>query len=300
MNIISSLNFNKSFIHQLFEMADNFKKNNNQIKNVLQGKILINAFFEPSTRTSTSFECAMYRLGGNVISFRDINSSTQKGETFEDTIKTLSTFADVMVLRHPDKHKIQNAITCSSIPIINGGNGNGEHPSQALLDLYSIYYKFGVNFKTKSILFVGDVKNSRTIHSLLNLIHLYPQMKIYFLPYKNLEPSEDMIQKISEFHKQDYSSIVQKWENINYSLFDVVYCTRLQKERTKENNNIFIIDNRFVNKLKKDCIIMHPLPRNEELKTEIDDNPRCFYFIQMECGIYIRMALLNYILNNGK
>lgn len=288
MNLISTKQITIEKINKIFSLAEKIKNNNIFFK---ENKVLLNVFFEPSTRTSLSFEYAMSKLGGKTITFNKQFSSINKGETFEDTIKTLSLYGDVMVLRHPEKGIIDKAICNSSIPIINGGDGNGEHPTQALLDLYTIYKKFGDEFKNKTILFVGDILNSRTVHSLLNLINLYPKIKVYFLPFKNLGPSQDMISK--------YESIIVDYDNLDYKLFDIVYCTRLQKERnTSENNVDIIINNNFANKLNNDAIIMHPLPRNNELDTDVDQNHRAFYFKQVEFGVEIRKAIIYDILMN--
>ena len=288
-SILTCENWTTNKIQKLFEKADNINKYNNTLSN----KILINAFFEPSTRTSLSFECAMKRLGGQVINFKKDSSSIKKGESFEDTIKTLSIYGDLMVLRHPQKNMINLASTLVDIPIINGGDGAGEHPTQALLDLYTIYKHFGKDFNKKIILFVGDLKNSRTIHSLLLLIHLYPEMKIYILAYIGLEPSNELLNKISIIHNQ--KNILVDCENIDFKMFDVVYITRLQKERLTSINQYssnFRMTNELANKMKPESIIMHPLPRNEELDINVDGNFRCHYFKQMKYGVVIRMALI--------
>ena len=300
MNILSSNDWKKEEIQKLFDFTDNLDSLDTSIFN---DKILVNAFFEPSTRTSLSFECAMKRLGGNVITFNSTSSSLNKGESFEDTISTLSLYGDIMVIRHPEKDKVKYASNISKIPIINGGDGNGEHPSQALLDLYSIYKKFGNNFKTKTILFIGDIKNSRTIHSLINLLNLYPNMKIHFYPYNNdLYPNDDLVNKISKIHSQNKKTIIiSELDNNNYSNYDIVYCTRLQKERSDNKiitiNDKFIINNEKAEQFKKDMIIMHPLPRNKELSIDVDNNHRCYYFKQMEYGIQLRMGLFYYMIN---
>ncbi len=293
MSLLSSTNLTTFDIENIFLETDIIHQNNNLL---MRDKILINVFFEPSTRTSLSFECAMKRLGGNVINFQKDASSLKKGESYEDTIKTLSNYGDIMVLRHPEIGKVALASELIDIPVINAGDGAGEHPTQALLDLYTIYKHFGENFKNKNILFVGDLKNSRTIHSLISLIHLYPEMKIYILSYPGLEPDEHLLDKISRIHKQPKENIVFSINNIDYSMFDVVYITRLQKERLKqveEGKCNFIMTNEIANTMKEDAIIMHPLPRNREIDPEVDNNHRCHYFKQMKYGVDIRMAILS-------
>tara|TARA_Y100000389_G_C17454944_1_gene517476 strand:- start:1192 stop:2127 length:936 start_codon:yes stop_codon:yes gene_type:complete len=302
-SLLSSVDLSVIEIQELFDIANNIK---NQSFEKINNKILVNVFFEPSTRTSLSFECAMKRMGGNVINFQKDTSSLKKGESFEDTIKTLSQYGDIMVLRHPQVGKVSSAKCLIDIPLINGGDGSGEHPSQALLDLYTMYKHFGSEFEKKTILFIGDIKNSRTIHSLLMLIHKYPNMKIHFLSYSGLEASPELIERISIIHNQDKSSIVinkmtLEYDTFVHNLFDIVYVTRLQKERLEDIecvNTDFVISNEFANKLKDDAIIMHPLPRNNEILREVDNNSRCYYFKQMKYGIDIRMALILKLFNN--
>ena len=300
-NILSGNDLAYNEIMILFKMVDN-----DQFEN-MKGKIIINAFFEPSTRTSLSFESAMKRLGGEVITYYDTHGSTKKGETFEDTIRTLSVYGDLLVLRHPCREYLTRAVSSSSIPIINGGNGDGEHPTQALIDLYVIYRQFGRDFSNKNVLFIGDMKHSRTVHSLLVLLHLFPSMKIYMFPYDDLQPSKEIIDHIKKHHHQD--NVIIDITNIDVQMFDVVYCTRRQKERmhsvhtthtiNKERepkNNDFIVDKKFAEKLHENAIILHPLPRNQELSTDVDDNKRSRYFDQMRFGVKIRQALIQKIL----
>ena len=296
MSLLSCQNLNSLDLKMIFLKTDKISQKNNSL---YSNKILINVFFEPSTRTSLSFECAMKRLGGNVINFQKDASSLKKGESYEDTIKTLSNYGDIMVLRHPEIGKVSLASKLINIPVINAGDGAGEHPTQAILDLYTIYKKFGDNFETKKILFVGDLKNSRTIHSLISLIHLYPSMKIYILSYPGLEPQEQLLDKISKIHQQPKDSIVFSVNDIDYSLFDVVYITRLQKERLKQGEQgicHFKMTNELANTMKDDAIIMHPLPRNEEIDPEVDNNQRCYYFKQMKYGVDVRMAIISTLL----
>ena len=296
MSLLSCNNLTAFDIKNLFLNTDIMSQNYDML---MRNKILINVFFEPSTRTSLSFECAMKRLGGDVINFQKDASSLKKGESYEDTIKTLSNYGDIMVLRHPEIGKVALASELIDIPVINAGDGAGEHPTQALLDLYTIYKKFGDSFETKTILFVGDLKNSRTIHSLISLIHLYPEMKIYTLSYPGLEPEEQLLENISKIHQQPKDNIVFSVDNIDYSLFDVVYITRLQKERLKQGEEgicHFKMTNELANTMKEDAIIMHPLPRNREIDPEVDNNHRCHYFKQMKYGVDVRMAIISTLL----
>ena len=293
--MISSKKPNLAFIHRIFSLAHTYKaKRTTQFKD----KILINAFFEPSTRTSLSFESAMYRLGGNVINFNKDLSSIKKGESFEDTIRTLSTYGDAIVLRHPEKGMVEKAAKISTIPVINGGDGDGEHPTQGLLDLFTIHKSFDLHSKL-NILFVGDIMHSRTVNSLLDYLSIYPYSKINILPYNNREPNYDLLYKIASDHTQFVEDIVVSEDRLELDKYDVIYVTRLQKERSIENDRVtHIVNKKFLSKTKKNCIIMHPLPRNEEIDPEIDNDPRCKYFEQMNNGVAIRMAVLHHTFND--
>lgn len=293
--MISSKKPNLAFIHRIFSLAHTYKaKRTNQFKD----KILINAFFEPSTRTSLSFESAMYRLGGNVINFNKDLSSIKKGESFEDTIRTLSTYGDAIVIRHPEKGMVEKAAKISTIPVINGGDGDGEHPTQGLLDLFTIHKSFNLHSKI-NILFLGDIMHSRTVNSLLDYLSIYPFSKINILPYDNREPNYNLLYEIAKDHTQIVDDIIVSPDTLELDKYDVIYVTRLQKERSVENDRVtHIIDKNFLSKTKKNCIIMHPLPRNEEIDPEIDNDPRCKYFEQMENGVAIRMAILHHTLED--
>ena len=293
--MLSLKNICRDHIVYLFNQVDDIMKNKNSTS--MKNKILVNAFFEPSTRTSLSFETAMYRLGGNVITFNENVSSIKKGESFEDTIKTLSTYGDIMVLRHPEIGAVEKASKISNIPIINAGDGSGQHPTQALLDLYTIYRTFP-ELKNLNILFIGDIEKSRTIHSLVEIFTLYPRNKLHFLAFNNCLPNEDILYNISLNHEQNIDDIIIQPDQLDISLYDVVYVTRLQKERhfsSVESN--FILTPEMVSKMKEKSIIMHPLPRNKELPTTIDMDKRTVYFEQMKYGVYIRMALLEQLTN---
>ena len=295
--MLSVKNLTRHYIDKLFRLADHVRVSK---QNSLSGKILVNVFFEPSTRTSLSFESAMYRLGGNVITFNKEVSSIKKGESFHDTIKTLSLYGDVMVLRHPDKGAVEEASKISDIPVINGGDGDGEHPTQALLDLYTIYKSFPT-IENLKILFVGDIKHSRTVNSLLDILKIYPRNKIFFLPYYNREPNYELQFQTSKNHSQYLEDLTVREDNICYDEYDVFYCTRMQKERSEEKEKVdIIIDKEKVELMHENAIIMHPLPRNEEISPEVDKSKQCKYFQQMEYGINIRMALLLDIFNVTK
>jgi len=281
---------NITTIKSLFKHADKIARSK-----CCEGKILVNAFFEPSTRTQYSFESAMYSLGGNVIYFNVNTSSAKKGESYKDTIKTLASYGDIMVLRHPEKNKINEACSYVDIPVINAGDGDNEHPTQALIDLYTMYNYFQKDIiNINHLLFVGDCKHSRTINSLLTLLKLYPHICLYFLPYSNCEPSKELLKNIDPIKVKIYTNKTE----VPFNKFDVIYCTRLQKERTVDELSAdIVIDKNVLSQLKQTTIIMHPLPRNNEISTNVDDDPRAVYFQQVKYGVKIRMALLDTIIN---
>lgn len=305
-HLLSISSLSKKGVTRILQRAAEFERKEslfvpNGFVSQFNDVVVVNAFFEPSTRTQLSFESAAYRLGSKVITLNNDTSSAKKGETDEDTIRTISCYGDLLVLRHPDNAFAERMASKLSIPVINAGNGNGEHPTQALIDLYTIHKEFIYKFEKQlpiNILMVGDIKHSRTIHSLIELLHYYSHVKIYLLPYSQREPESSLITKISEVHEQDISSIVVNEESCNLEQFDVVYMTRLQKER--EDNTLtkeFVIDKSTIKKLNQNAIIMHPLPRNEEISPDVDYDPRCVYFNQVKNGIYIRMALIQMITN---
>ena len=295
--MISSKNVTSKYIDNLFKKVDKFRVNNYAPK--WQDKIMVNAFFEPSTRTSMSFESAMYRLGGNVINYNQDISSMKKGESYEDTIKTLSSYGHILVLRHPEKGMVNEANKHSNIPIINAGDGDGEHPTQGLLDLYTIHSNFKLNQEYVKVLFIGDIKHSRTIHSLLHLLKNYIRIKVYFLPYEGKEPDYNMLYDVAIANGQILEDITLYRDNFDIGEFDVIYCTRLQSERNSElRRPDFIVNKELLKGAKENAIIMHPFPRNSELSTDVDDDPRNQYFQQMRNGLYVRMALIDNILED--
>lgn len=292
LGMISSKNFNAKYINNLFKKADRFKVNNYVPR--WQDKVLVNAFFEPSTRTSMSFESAMYRLGGHVINYNKDVSSMKKGESYQDTIRTLSNYGHILVLRHPEKGMVKEATKYSDIPIINAGDGDGEHPTQSLLDLYTIHSKFKLNEEYIRVLFIGDIKHSRTIHSLLHLLKHYQRVKVYLLPFEGKAPDYSMLANISIAHEQVPDDIIVDRDDFDIGNFDVIYCTRLQSERNSElRRPDFIVDKELLKDAKESAIIMHPFPRNSELSTDVDSDPRNQYFQQMRNGLYIRMAIID-------
>ncbi|MEK9151504.1 MAG: aspartate carbamoyltransferase [Patescibacteria group bacterium] len=295
-HIIESQQFDQKIINVIFSMADGLEK---KTDDSLKGKILASLFYEPSTRTRFSFESAMLRLGGNVIATENAKefSSAAKGETLEDSIRVIGNYADVIVLRHYEKNASKRASLVSKIPVINAGDGTGQHPTQALLDLYTIRKEFGRIDKI-AIALVGDLKHGRTIRSLAYLLGKYDGIKIYFVSPKALKVGDD-IKKYLKRHAiwyeetEDLSAVVCK--------VDVVYQTRIQQERFsskkeyKKFKGCYTIDLPLVRRMKTKSIIMHPLPRVDEISPEVDESPKAVYFKQAHYGLLIRMALLKYI-----
>lgn len=266
-------------------------------RSTMYDKICGLLFFEPSTRTSSSFEAAIYKLGGQCIKFTPSMSSMKKGESFYDTICTMKTYCDVLIIRHPDKTIIDDIVKYfPSTKVISAGIGDAEHPTQALLDLYTIQ-KYHTRYPEK-IVFVGDVKHSRTIHSLVYLLYkMKPEINYVFVCPLHLQP-DGAFEEFLILNNIKYCT----WhtlDNIHIKDCDVIYMTRMQKERHAIQNNdelmsnIMILNNDILNMTKPTCIVLHPLPRNDELPREVDMNPKCKYFEQMENGVYVRMSILD-------
>ena len=297
-HILSTKQFlDRQFLEEIFSMADHFRtKAKSKFDKTLSGKILVSLFYEPSTRTRFSFEAAMLKLGGEVISTESAGhfSSAMKGESLEDTVRVIGGYADVIVLRHPEVGAAERAARISAVPIINAGDGQGEHPTQALLDLYTIRTELGRTHDI-TIALVGDLLYGRTIHSLIHLLSLYRNIKIFLVSPRELRlPAE---YKSFLKNKGVYFREAKRLDAVISSL-DVLYMTRVQKERFRSSalyesvKNAFVVDRKILQKLPKRAIIMHPLPRLKEISPAIDGDPRAAYFRQSQNGLYIRMALL--------
>lgn len=270
-----------------------------------KGRVLAELFFEPSTRTMCSFEAAMLRLGGQVVRLNDMaNTSTKKGETLQDTVRTLLAYCDAAVIRHPGTGAVQEAAECATKPIINAGDGVGEHPTQALLDVFTMRQELGGTMDEGStvITLVGDLKHGRTVHSLVRLLALHPSAQLRYVSPDSLKMPEHIIKSLAEqypqLQQQEYSALTP--ELVAES--DVIYMTRVQKERfasAEEYERVkgcYIIDCKLMESAKQKMIVMHPLPRVGEIKEEFDKDPRAAYFRQMEYGMYMRMAILAAVL----
>ena len=266
--------------------------------NLLKGKILVTLFFEPSTRTRLSFEAAMQRLGGGVISMGSVESSSvAKGETLTDTAQTVAQYADVIVIRHPRMGSAKEVADAVSIPVINAGDGAGQHPTQALLDLYTIRKELGT-LKNLKIALVGDLKNGRTVHALVEVLSHFGVHFCFVAPSLLRMPGE-----ITERMKQKGCEVIETDDlAMAASKSDLVYMTRIQKERFADLSEYekvkgsYIIDREFLDRLKKKITILHPLPRVDEIHPEVDSYPGAAYFRQMRNGVFVRMALLAMIL----
>ena len=300
-HIISAQQFDKKIIQEIFLLADKIKSDKYERK-ILKDKIMATLFYEPSTRTRFSFESAMLRLGGNVISTENAAefSSASKGETLEDTVRVVNGYVDVIVLRHPKPGASQIAAKYSRIPVINAGDGKGEHPTQALLDLYTIFSR--IKNADFTISLIGDLLNGRTIHSLSYLLSLYPKVRMIFVSPKALAIPETL-----RINLKKRKISFEETENLTKSLSsaDVIYQTRIQKERFKTKEDYqryfgkYIIEGKSLSTIKKHAIIMHPLPRVNEIASEVDEDRRAIYFEQAQNGLYIRMALLLYLFDKG-
>jgi len=299
-DILHGNQFSKKDIEAIIKVASNFEKELRKKNSLtlLKGKILATLFFEPSTRTRLSFEAAMQRLGGGVVSMGSVESSSvTKGETLIDTVRTVSQYADVIVIRHPRTGSAKEAADAVPIPVINAGDGTGQHPTQALLDIYTIYKELG-SLKNLVVSMVGDLKNGRTVHALAELLSLY-QTQLYFVSPGGLRMPEEITSNL----KQKGIKIEETEDMLKAaSASDLVYMTRVQKERFTDLSEYervkgsYIIDGEFLKKLKKKITILHPLPRVDEINPEVDTYPGAAYFRQVRNGVFVRMALLSMVL----
>ncbi|KAF2645706.1 carbamoyl-phosphate synth [Massarina eburnea CBS 473.64] len=295
-HVTSVKQFSRADLHLLFTVAQEMRlgAQRHGCLDILKGRVLCTMFYEPSTRTSASFDAAMKRLGGQVIVLNESVSSTQKGETIADSIRTLGCYADAIVLRHPREESIEISEKFSDVPIINAGNGSREHPTQAILDIFTIREELGT-VNGLNITFVGDLKYGRTVHSLCELLSHY-DVTVNLVSPESLPMPSSVRDALKSRGQLGTTSDELTDDIIAHS--DVLYCTRVQKERFADLGSYervkdaFIIDNTVLKKAKAAMIVMHPLPRNNEIHEEVDFDPRAAYFRQMKYGLYTRMALL--------
>ena len=303
-DIISMNDISKEEILEILEIAEKIEKTSEEEKlNFLKGKIIATLFFEPSTRTKMSFESAAFRLGAQVLQLPPLElSSVKKGESFSDTIKMVESYSDIIVVRHPNDGAARLASTTSQKPVLNAGDGSNQHPSQTLLDLYTIKDEKGT-LNNLSIAFVGDLKYGRTVHSLVKaLTHFNPV--IYFVAPKILQMPSYLIDDLDKNNikyeiLEDFRDCLDK--------IDVFYMTRIQKERFPDIEDyeklkgVYIINKKnILGKCKEDMIILHPLPRVDEISTDLDDTKHALYFKQAKNGIPIRQAMMMKVLDKVK
>ncbi len=299
-HVVESQQFSRSLLEELFARSEEIKREPHRFMGRLAGQVMAALFYEPSTRTRLSFEAAMLRLGGETMGTDNARefSSAAKGETLEDTIRIVSGYADVIVLRHSEEGAARRAAAVSDVPIINAGDGPGQHPTQALLDLFTIRAELA-RIDGVHVAMVGDLANGRTVRSLAYLLSKFNDIKLWFVAPPQVAMRDDLKAHLEEHHvpyieTQDLAGVLPE--------VDVVYMTRIQKERFTDRaaydavRGVYRIDKNAMAQMRKYAILMHPLPRVDEISPEVDDDPRSAYFRQARNGLQIRMALLDRVL----
>lgn len=277
---------------KILELAGEFEKN--PVQNLLNGKVIATLFFEPSTRTRLSFESAINRLGGKIVGFSDSSSSSvTKGETLHDTIKMVSSYCDLIVMRHPVEGSARYASEIASVPVINAGDGANQHPTQTLLDLYSIKKTQGT-LDNLNIFMVGDLKYGRTVHSLMMAMSRWNTTFNFISPEELRMPDEFKLYLenlgLKYYEHTDFTEFISK--------ADIIYMTRVQKERFSDPieyekvKNVYVLKNKMLDNTKPNMRILHPLPRVNEIHPDVDSNPKAYYFTQALNGVYTRQAIL--------
>jgi aspartate carbamoyltransferase len=303
MDILSVLQFERVDLEYIFGVAKEMRSMVERVGSfdLLKGKILANLFYEPSTRTASSFLAAMERLGGSVIPINEVTySSVAKGESLPDTVRTLECYADVVVLRHPEVGSAKLAAEAAAKPIINGGDGIGEHPTQALLDLFTIEEELD-RVDGLIVTMLGDLKYGRTVHSLSRLLANFDVQLNYVSP-DILRMPADLVEELEGRGVEQHAHTTL--EPV-LSSTDVLYVTRVQKERFEDLgeyekvSGAYVIGPETLRQAKEQMIVMHPFPRVGEISMELDTDPRAAYFRQMEYGLYVRMALLAMVLGKA-
>lgn len=299
-SLVSIEDYTKEEYLKILELAKKFEEN--PIQNILNGKVVATLFFEPSTRTRLSFESAVNKLGGRIIGFTDASSSSvSKGETLNDTIRTVANYSDLIVMRHPIEGSARYASEVSSVPIINAGDGANQHPTQTLLDLYSIL-KTQKTLDNLNIILIGDLKYGRTVHSLIiSLVDFNPTF--YFVsPQELMIPNEYKLlldkRGIKYSEHREFAEIIKK--------ADVVYMTRIQRERFSDpmeyekTKNSYILKNHMLEGTKTNMKILHPLPRVNEINEDVDESEKAYYFTQALNGVFVRQAIIAAIFGLNK
>jgi len=299
-HVVESQQFSRALLEELFTRADEIKREPHRFIGRLAGQVMAALFYEPSTRTRLSFEAAMLRLGGQTMGTDNARefSSAAKGETLEDTIRIVSGYADVIVLRHKEEGAARRAAAVSTVPVINAGDGPGQHPTQALLDLYTVRAELG-KVDGVRVAMVGDLANGRTVRSLTYLLSKFKDVKVWFVAPPEVAMREDLKAHLDEHHvpwleTEDLAGVLPE--------VDVVYMTRIQKERFTDLETydkvrgVYRIDKDALARMRKYAVLMHPLPRVDEIAPDVDDDPRAAYFRQARNGLQVRMALLEKLL----
>ncbi|MBI4649287.1 MAG: aspartate carbamoyltransferase [Bacteroidia bacterium] len=295
-SLISITDYSKENYLRIIELAAEFEKS--PVQNLLNGKVIACLFFEPSTRTRLSFESAINRLGGRVIGFADSGtSSVQKGESLKDTIMTVAKYCDLIIMRHPVEGSARYASEVAKVPVINAGDGANQHPTQCLLDLYSIQKTQG-KLNNLNICMIGDLKYGRTVHSLLMAMSYFNPTFHFISPELLKMPDEYKLYLenlgIKYFEHEEFTGFISE--------ADIIYVTRVQKERFSDPieyekvKNAYILKNNMLEKTKSNMRILHPLPRVNEIHTDVDENAKAYYFIQALNGVYVRQAIITSIL----
>lgn len=295
-NLVSITDFSKDEIFRILDLAEEFEKNPNQ--NLLENKVIATLFFEPSTRTRLSFESAISRLGGKYIGFTDAaSSSVKKGESVKDTIMTVANYSDMIIMRHPIEGSARWASEVSGVPIINAGDGSNQHPTQTLLDLYSIRKTQGT-LDNLNVFFVGDLKYGRTVHSLLQALSMFNTTFNFISPEELKIPEEYKMflekKGLKFYEHQDFSEII--------SHADIIYMTRIQRERFSDpmeyekTKNSYVLKKNMLENTKSNMKVLHPLPRVNEISTDVDTDEKAYYFTQALNGVYTRQAIISLIL----
>jgi aspartate carbamoyltransferase catalytic subunit len=302
-HLIEPEDLNKEEMLKLIELGEDMYKNPANYNDICNGKILASLFYEPSTRTKFSFDSAMLRLGGNLIGFADANTSAaKKGESIADTIRVMGYYADIIVMRHPKEGAPKLASMYAEVPVINAGDGGHQHPTQTLTDLLTIQLYKG-KLDNHTIAFCGDLKYGRTVHSLIRTMARFDAKKFILISPEELQLPPSLKRQLSDQFNIEIQEVRYLEEVVDQ--IDILYMTRIQKERffNEEDylklKNSYILTNDKLENAKEDMIIMHPLPRVNEISYEVDTNKRAVYFEQSKLGVYVRMALISKLLEVG-
>lgn len=292
-NLIQPEDFSVREIDEILNLAEDIMKNPSAYSRVCEGKLMATLFYEPSTRTRLSFEAAMKRLGGEIIGFSEPNSSSvAKGESLADTMRVVSGYVDLIVMRHPVAGAAAEAIKYTGVPFINAGDGGNQHPTQTLTDLLTIKSLKGT-LNNHTIGLCGDLKHGRTVHSLVKAMTRYEDNRFVFISPEELEMPVYIKDKIKSYSYYETTQLEQSLRNL-----DLLYMTRVQRERFTDEEeyerlkDTYILDKEKMEHAKEDMLVLHPLPRVNEISTDVDDDERAVYFKQATYGMYVRMALI--------